>query len=80
MLVAALTAVVWLRARETPFIEPIMLGISLLTVVGLLFWYIFLTGLRWKTRFLLAGITAVVITGGIVALRLLTRVEGSIGQ
>ena len=79
MVIIALAAVLWLRARETPFIEPITIGVALLTLLGLGFWYIFLTGLRWKTRFLLCGIAVVLVGGVIFGVRRLTRVEGSIG-
>jgi outer membrane protein assembly factor BamB len=75
----ALMAVVWLRVRETPFIEQITLGICVLTALSLVIWYIFLTGLRWKTRFLLAGAAALLIAGVVLGVRALTRVEGSIG-
>ena len=79
MLVLALTAVLWLRAREGPFLEQINLAVALLTALGLAFWYVFLTGLRWRTRFLVTGLAAVVIAGGTFGVRRLTRVEGSIG-
>lgn len=44
--VMALTSVLWLRAREGPFLEQITLAVALLTALGLGFWYVFLTGLR----------------------------------
>ena len=75
----AATATIWLRVCERPFIEQSTLALWILTVLGLVFWYIFLTGLRWKTRFLLAGAAALLIAGVILGGRLLTRVEGSIG-
>jgi outer membrane protein assembly factor BamB len=79
MVVIALTAVVWLRVRETPFVEQLTLGVWLITALGLLCWYIFLTGLRWRTRFLLTGAAAVLIAGVILGVHRLTRVDGSIG-
>ena len=79
ILVLALTAVLWLRAREGPFLEQIILAVALLTALALAFWYVFLTGLRWRTRFLVIGLAAAVIAGGTFGIRRLTRVEGSIG-
>ena len=79
MVVIALAATFWLRVRERPFIEQSTLAVWILTALALVFWYIFLTSLRWKTRFLLAGATAVLIAGVIFGVRHLTRVEGSIG-
>lgn len=79
MVVIALTATVWLRVRERPFVEQSTLAVWILTALALVFWYIFLTGLRWKTRFLLAGAAALLLAGVVLGARLLTRVEGSIG-
>ena len=79
MLVTGLTAVLGLRAREGPFLEQITFLVALLTVLGLGFWYVILTGLPWKTRFLLGGIAVVVLAGVGAGIRGLTRVDGSIG-
>ena len=48
----------YLRSREIPFVEPILIGIGLLTALLLGFWYIFFTGLPWKTRWLLVLISS----------------------
>jgi len=69
----------YLRAREIEFIEPILIGIGLLTVLLLGLWYIFFTGLRWRTRFLLALLSAGVLAGLYLGVGKLTRIEGSIG-
>ena len=63
MLVLAGAASVYLRSREVPFLEPILIGIGLLTVLLLGLWYIFLTGLRWRTRLLLVLISAGLLAG-----------------
>ena len=79
MLVLALAAGVTIRVRETPFGEQLTLAIGLLTALGLGFWFVFLTGLRWKTRCLLGGLAVVAIAGLVFGGRRWTRVEGSIG-
>jgi outer membrane protein assembly factor BamB len=79
MIMLALGALLWLRAAETGFNEFIAVLILILTVFGLGFWYIFLTGLRWRTRFLLAGVAVITIASIVVGLRTLTRIDGSIG-
>ncbi len=67
----------WLR--EVPVLEPLLIGVGILTVLLLGVWYVFCTGLRWKVRLVLvlagAGFLAVLFFGA----RALTRPEGSIG-
>src|ERR1035441_2677761 len=79
MLVLAGAASVYLRSREVPFLEPILIGIGLLTVLLLGLWYIFLTGLRWRTRLLLVLISAGLLAGIYFGVQRFTRMEGSIG-
>ena len=43
-------AAAYLQFREIAFLEPILIGIGLLTALLLGLWYIFFTGLRWHTR------------------------------
>jgi outer membrane protein assembly factor BamB len=68
-----------LHRREQPFIEVISLGIGLLTLVALMLWFIFLTGLRWPTRWVLLAIVGALGAGAYYGIKHLTRVEGSIG-
>ena len=79
IIVLALGAILWLRVREAVYLEFITVLILILAAFGLAFWYIFLTGLRWRTRLLLAGVGVIAIAGFGVGLRKLTRVDGSIG-
>jgi outer membrane protein assembly factor BamB len=69
----------YLRAREIPYLEPTLLGIGVLTVLLLGVWYIFFTGLRWRTRLALALMSAGLLAGLYFGVKNLTRVEGSIG-
>ena len=69
----------YLRSREVPFIEPILIGIGLLTALLLGVWYIFFTGLRWKTRLVLLLIGAGFLASIYFGVNELTRIEGSIG-
>jgi len=79
IIILSLVAFLWLRARETGYLEFITVLILILAAFGLVFWYIFLTGLRWRTRFLLAGVVVVAIVALCIGLQKLTRVDGSIG-
>ena len=65
--------------REVTFVEPILIGIGLLTTLLLCLWYVFFTGLRWRTRWILVLIGAGVLAGLYFGVTGLTRVEGSIG-
>src|SRR5450759_3021689 len=79
LLVLAGAASVYLWSREVPFLEPILIGIGLLTALLLGLWYIFFTGLRWRTRLLLVVISAGLRAGLYFGLQRFTRMEGSIG-
>ena len=46
IIILSLAAFLWLRARETENLEFITVLILILAAFGLVFWYIFLTGLR----------------------------------
>jgi outer membrane protein assembly factor BamB len=69
----------YFRFREVAFLEPILIAIGLLTALLLALWYIFFTGLGWKTRLglLLGG--AALLFSVVFGLKRFTRVEGSIG-
>jgi outer membrane protein assembly factor BamB len=69
----------YLRSREISFLEPILIGIGLLTALLLGLWYIFFTGLRWRTRLLLVLISAGFLAGLYFGVKRFTRAEGSIG-
>ena len=69
----------YLRFREIPFLEFILIGIGVLTALLLGFWSIFFTGLRLRTRVLLLLIGAGLIAGLCFGVKGLTRTEGSIG-
>jgi outer membrane protein assembly factor BamB len=79
MLILAGAASVYLRSREVPFLEPILIGIGLLMALLLGLWYIFLTGLRWRTRLLLVLISAGLLAGLYFGMQRFTRMEGSVG-
>jgi outer membrane protein assembly factor BamB len=79
MLILAGAASVYLRFREVPFLEPILIGIGLLMALLLGLWYIFLTGLRWRTRLLLVLISAGLLAGLYFGMQRFTRMEGSVG-
>jgi outer membrane protein assembly factor BamB len=68
-----------LRLREIAFMEPVLLGIGVLTVLLLGLWYIFFTGLRQRTRWLLLLIGTGFLISLYFVIDLFTRVEGSIG-
>lgn len=74
-----LGSIFYLRARETIFIEQITLLIIVLAALGLVLWFIFFTGLRWRTRFLLMSGMVLALIGLILGLRQFTRIDGSIG-
>ena len=65
--------------REVNFVEPILIGIGLLTALLLGLWYIFFTGLPWRTRGILVLVAAGLVAGLYFGVKGLTRVEGSIG-
>jgi outer membrane protein assembly factor BamB len=79
VILLAIGASVWLWSRETPFLEPILIGIGLLTTLLLGFWYIFFTGLSSRTRWVLLLISASLLAGLYFGVKQFTRVEGSIG-
>ena len=78
LLLAGSTAA-YLRFREITFLEPILIGIGLLTVLFLGLWYIFFTGLRWRTRLILFLVSAGLLSSLYFGLKGFTRIEGSIG-
>jgi outer membrane protein assembly factor BamB len=69
----------YLRFLEIPFLEPILIGVALLTALLLGLWYILFTGLRWKTRLLLLLTSGGCLIGLCYGVGRLTRIEGSIG-
>src|SRR5579862_1355284 len=71
------SACLWLR--EIAFLEPVLLGIGVLTTLLLGLWYIFFTGLRQRTRWLLLLIGTGFQIGIYFVIDRFTRVEGSIG-
>jgi outer membrane protein assembly factor BamB len=79
LIVLAAGTAAYLRFREVAFLEPLLMGIGLLTALFLGLWYIFFTGLPWRTRLLLLLISAGVIAGLGFGVRRITRMEGSIG-
>ena len=79
LIVLAGGAAAYLRFREITFLEPILIGIGLLTALLLGLWYIFFTGLPWRTRWVLVLISAGFLAGLYFGVKGLTRVEGSIG-
>ena len=79
MLILAGAASVYLRFREVPFLEPILIGIGLLMALLLGLWYLFFTGLRWRTRLLLVLISAGLLAGLYFGMQRFTRMEGSVG-
>jgi outer membrane protein assembly factor BamB len=79
LLVLAGGTAAYLRSREIRFLEPILIGIGLLTVLLLGLWYIFFTGLRWRTRLVLFLISAGLLAGLYFGVKRFTRIEGAIG-
>ena len=69
----------YLRFREIPFLEPILIGIGLVTALLLGLWYVFLTGLRWRTRLVLVLVGAGLLAGLYFGVKGFTRIEGAIG-
>jgi outer membrane protein assembly factor BamB len=69
----------YLRFREIPFQEPILILIGLLTFLLFGVWYVFFTGLRWKTRVVLLLISLGLVAGVYFGVKQFTRIEGSIG-
>jgi len=76
-LAAGTAAYLWWR--EIPFLEPLLVGVGLLTALSLGLWYTFFTGLPWRTRGLLVLISAGFLAGLYFGLKRFTRIEGSIG-
>jgi outer membrane protein assembly factor BamB len=62
------------------FLEPILIGIGLLTALLLGLWYIFFTGLRWRTRCILVLMSTGFLVGLYYGVTRLTRVEGLRGS
>src|SRR5713101_7494667 len=58
LIVLAVGTAAYLRFREITFLEPILIGIGLLTALLLGLWYVFFTGLRGRTRLALLLISA----------------------
>ncbi len=79
LIVLAAGSALYVRSRELPFLEPILIAIGLLTTLLLALWYIFFTGLPWKTRLLLLLLGVGLLAGLFLAVKGLTRTEGSIG-
>jgi outer membrane protein assembly factor BamB len=79
LIVLAAGSALYVRFRELPFLEPILIAIGLLTTLLLGLWYIFFTGLPWKTRVLLLLLGVGLLAGLFFAVKGLTRAEGSIG-
>ena len=79
LVVLAVASSAYLRFREIPFLEPILFGIGLLTALLLGLWYVFFTGLPWRTRWVLVLITTGFFLGLYFGVKRLTRIEGSIG-
>jgi outer membrane protein assembly factor BamB len=79
MILLAVGTSAYLRSREIAFLEPVLIGIGLLTVLLLGLWYIFFTGLRQRTRWLLLLISTTCLVGLYFGIDRFTRVEGSIG-
>jgi outer membrane protein assembly factor BamB len=79
LLALAGATMLYLRSREVPYLEPTLIGIGLLTVLSLGVWYIFFTGLRWRTRLVLTLLAAGFLAGLFFGVKKLTRIEGSIG-
>lgn len=75
----AVVSGVVLYALEVPFLEPIFIAVSMLVVILLGVWFTFFTGLRWRTRGILALTGVGVVVGVWLTVSQLTRVEGSIG-
>lgn len=76
-LAAGIATCLWFS--EIAFLEPILIGIGLLTAFLLGLWYIFFTGLPWKTRWVAFLISAGVVAAVYFGVARLTRIEGSIG-
>lgn len=79
MVFLAIGTALYLHHREIPFIEPVLIGIALLTAILIGLWYIFLTDLPWRRRVVLLLISGATIGAFGVAVAKLTRIEGSIG-
>ena len=69
----------YLRFREIAFLEPILILIGVLTAFFLGLWYVFFTGLPWRTRWILVLIGAAFLASLYFGVKRLTRVQGSIG-
>lgn len=79
LILIALGTSAYLRLREIAFIEPVLLGIGVLTVLLLGLWYIFFTGLRQGTRWVLLLSGAGFLIGLYLVIDRFTRIDGSIG-
>ncbi len=79
LIVLAAGTAAWLWFQEIRFLEPVLIGIGLLTVLLLGLWYIFFTGLRWRTRLVLVLVGSSLLAGLYFGVKQLTRAEGSIG-
>jgi outer membrane protein assembly factor BamB len=63
---------------EVTFREQASVAVTLLTILALAFWFVFLTGFPFRTRLALVLIGAMVLAGAVLGIRNLTRIEGSI--
>lgn len=79
LIAIALGVSLYLRSREFPYLEPTLLAIGMLTALLVGVWFIFFTGLRWRTRWLLTLAGCAFLAGTYFGVKGLTRVEGSIG-
>jgi hypothetical protein len=79
LILLAVGTAAYLWFCEIPFVEPILIGIGLLTALLLGLWYIFFTGLQWRTRLLLVLISAGFLAALYFGVQRFTRIEGSIG-
>lgn len=79
LIILAAGTAAYLRSREITFLEPILIGIGLLTALLLGVWYVFFTGLRWRTRLVLILVSGAFLAGVYFGVKGFTRIEGSIG-
>lgn len=63
---------------EVTFREQASVAVTLLTILALAFWFVFLTGFPLRTRLVLLLIGAMTLAGVGLGIKNLTRIEGSI--
>jgi outer membrane protein assembly factor BamB len=82
--IAATIVVLWaagvslLWKLEVTFREQASVAVTLLAILAIAFWFVFLTGFPFRTRLLLVLVGAMVLVGVVLGIRNLTRIEGSI--